>query len=600
MKLFQMRTFVCLLLIWSSAFSQSDLKSQLTRVEKGLLPPVPVKGDSTWSIEERMKFWKVPGVSVAVIKDFKIVWAKGYGVKDVESKEPVTADTLFQAASISKPVSAMTALKKVEEGKLALDENINNKLTSWKIPDNEFTAKKKVTLANLFSHTAGLTVHGFPGYHSAAKFPTVPQILDGTEPANTAPVRVDIEPGTKVRYSGGGTTVAQLALMDIEKKSFPQIADETVLKPLSMTNSTYQQPLPLKLAKKAASGHDFSGSVIPGKFHVYPEMAPAGLWTTPTDLAKFAIEMQLSLAGKSNKVLSKEMATKMVTPFLDPNSGIGFSIDTKANNVYFGHGGANNGFRCQLMVHRDKGYGAVVMINSDNGPILYEILRSIANEYQWGEYVPEPAEKLSLDTTTLDQYVGRYLMDVDRVFSITKTDSRLFSEAPHVPKTELSPLADGSFIRKLDGARITFKKSEEDKITALSLAMFGRNFDSIRLIDDKLLPSELILQGKITEAIEAYRKIKTEAPNNTIVQEGRFGNFGFYLLRTNKTAEAIAIYRLNTELYPQSSNAFTNLANAYIKSGNKSEAILNLKKALQINPKNWEATEYLHHLENQK
>ena len=144
-----------------------------------------------------MKHYKVPGLSIAVINNHQIEWARSYGVTDIETRQPVTTKTLFQAGSISKPVAAMVALKKVEQGKIALDENINNKLTSWKLPDNEFTAKKKVSLANLLSHTGGLTVHGFPGYAINEKIPTLQQVLDGAEPANTAPVRVDMEPARR-------------------------------------------------------------------------------------------------------------------------------------------------------------------------------------------------------------------------------------------------------------------------------------------------------------------------------------------------------------------------------------------------------------------
>src|SRR5688572_32008751 len=189
-----------------AAFGQSPTEAQIKRVESGLLPPVLIKGDPSWSIEERMRHWKVPGLSIAVVKDFKVEWARSYGVKDIDTKEPVTTETLFQAGSISKPVAAMVALKRVQDGKISLDENINNKLETWKLPDNEFTAKKKVTLANLLSHTGGLTVHGFPGYAAGEKIPTLTQILDGTAPANTAAVRVNMEPGRKFRYAGGGTT----------------------------------------------------------------------------------------------------------------------------------------------------------------------------------------------------------------------------------------------------------------------------------------------------------------------------------------------------------------------------------------------------------
>src|SRR4051812_21242648 len=232
------RLLVLILICSQVVLGQSPAQSRIQRVETGLLPAVQIKGNSGWTIQERMKHYRIPGVSIAVINDYKVEWARAYGVKDLETNEPVTTETLFQAGSISKPVAAMVALKKVSEGKIALDEDINHKLTSWKLPDNDFTAKKKVTLANLLSHNGGLTVHGFPGYAVGQKIPTLPEILDGKPPANTPAVRVDFEPGTKFRYSGGGITIAQLAIMDIEKKPYPQIARDVVLGPLGMTHST--------------------------------------------------------------------------------------------------------------------------------------------------------------------------------------------------------------------------------------------------------------------------------------------------------------------------------------------------------------------------
>lgn len=344
MRSITVRILLLALVFSQSAFRQSPVRSRIEHVEKGLLSAVLVTGDPGWTIQERMKFYNVPGVSIAVINNYQVEWARSYGVKDIETNEPVTPETLFQAGSISKSVAAMTALKRVEQGKISLDQDINEKLTSWKLPDNEFTAKRKVTLANLLSHTGGLTVHGFPGYAPGEPIPTLPQVLDGATPANTPAVRVNMEPGTKYRYSGGGTTIAQLAIMDIEKRPYPQIAQETVLDPLGMTHSTYNQPLPEATRKKAASGHRRDGKLVEGKIHIYPEMAAAGLWTTPTDLAKFAIEVQLSLAGKSNKVLSKEMTTRMVTPFMNESAALGFFVEKHGQAIYFGHGGADEGF----------------------------------------------------------------------------------------------------------------------------------------------------------------------------------------------------------------------------------------------------------------
>lgn len=453
-----MTRITCKILLFAFIFpmvavGQDRSTERIVRFERGLLPPVRVKGDVPWTLKERMKHYKVPGVSIAVFNDFKVTWAKAYGVVDIETNEPTTTETLFQAGSISKPVAAMVALKKVQERKILLDRNINEKLISWQLPDNEFTVKKKVTLANLLSHTAGLTVHGFPGYAIGKKLPTLQQVLDGAEPANTAPVRVNMEPGTKFRYSGGGTTVAQLAIMDIEKKPFPQIADETVLTPLRMTNSTYNQPLPAEWRKRAATGHRTNGQIVDGRIHVYPEMAAAGLWTTPTDLAKFAIEVQLSAAGRSNKVLTKEMTAKMITPFME-EVGLGFFVQTRGKTVYFGHGGADEGFRAQLIVNRDKGYGAVVMVNSDNGEILNEIVDGLSQEYGWDEFLPAPYDVVRLDEKKLDDFAGRYRVNPDRVLTVTKDDGRLSVRVSDGSIFDLFPISESTFIRK--DARIQY------------------------------------------------------------------------------------------------------------------------------------------------
>src|SRR5687767_15221798 len=514
---FLLFTQLFLLLFPFAAYGQNGgVDVRIKRVEQGLLPAVLIKGEPAWTLEERMKHWKVPGLSVAVIKDFKVEWARAYGVKDIDTKEPVTTETLFQAGSISKPVAAMVALKRVQDGKIALDENINNKLVTWKLPDNEFTAKNKVTLANLLSHTAGLTVHGFPGYAVGKEIPTLAQVLDGTEPANTAAVRVNMEPGTKFRYSGGGTTIAQLAIMDIEKKPYPQIAKETVLGPLNMSNSTYSQPLSDAWRKKAASGHRSDGSPVAGKIHVYPEMAAAGLWTTPTDLAKFGVEVQLSYAGRSNKVLPKELIDKMVTPFME-NVGLGFFIDKRGNSVYFGHDGADEGFRAMLLMHREKGYGAVVMVNSDNGQIMPEVLRGIAREYNWDEYLPPVSEIISLEATKLDEYTGRFRINPDRVLTIAREEGKLIATPTGDPKFELLPVADGTFIRGDQPVKYTFVKSDKG-VGGLQLSPpRGPALTAPKVFAETLIPYEQVVAGSIDKAMEAYREIKKATPANAAV-----------------------------------------------------------------------------------
>jgi CubicO group peptidase (beta-lactamase class C family) len=593
------KTLSLVLVLTQAVFAQSPIQPRIERVEKGLLPSVLIKGDPGWNIHERMKFYRAPGVSVAVIKDFKVEWAKGYGVKDIETNEPVNTETLFQAGSISKPVAAMVALKKVEQGKIALDENINNKLTTWKLPDNELTAKTKVTLANLLSHTGGTTVHGFPGYAPGEKLPTLSQILDGIPPANTAAVRVNIEPGTRHRYSGGGTTIAQLAIMDIEKKPFPQIAEETVLGPLNMTNSTYSQPLPDDTRKKAASGHRGSGRLVEGKIHIYPEMAAAGLWTTPTDLAKFAIEVQLSLGGKSNKVLSRETAERMTTPFIGPTSGLGFFVEKRGAATYFGHGGADEGFRAQLLVHKEKGYGAVVMVNSDNGQIINEVIRSIAKEYEWEGFLPEPVSPLTLDPARLDEYVGRFLVNPDRVLTVTREGGKLFGEPTTSPRVELVAVSETEFVRRDAEVRYSFLKGASGRVDSIRITTPGGASEAPRVGKDVLIPYEQLMSGKVAEAVEAYKKIKSEKPGNVTVQEGRLNELGYILLRDKKLAGAIAVFKLNAEFHPQSSNVYDSLGEAYAENGDKELAIANYKKALELDPKNKDAAEMLKKLQPQ-
>jgi CubicO group peptidase (beta-lactamase class C family) len=375
--------------------------SRIARVETRL-PAVAIEQEAPVSmpLEQWMKLFKVPGLSVAVFDKGQIVWAKAYGVKQAGGADPVTIDTLFQAGSISKPVGAMAVLHFVEAGRFSLDENINDKLISWKLPDNEFTTEQKATLRRLLSHSAGTTVHGFPGYAVGEPVPTLPQVLDGAKPANTAPVRVDIVPGTKTRYSGGGTTIVQLMMVDQLKKPFPDIMKETVIDPIGLKHSTYEQPLPPDRAAMTATGTDAGGKSVEGRWHIYPEMQAAGLWTTASDLARIAIEVAKSKAGTSNRVLSQAMTKQMLTPQSD-GFGLGFAVDGKTDR--FGHNGADEGFQALLVAFADSASGVAVMANSDNGLAIFDLVAaSAAAEYGWTYAFGPPSTfaKLSLLSRT--------------------------------------------------------------------------------------------------------------------------------------------------------------------------------------------------------
>jgi CubicO group peptidase (beta-lactamase class C family) len=337
------------------------------------------------TLQQVMERFHVPGVSVAVIRDYQIHWAKAWGLADVESGAPATTETMFQAASISKPVAAMASLRAIQDGKFGLDQDINTILKSWKLPGGEFTKDMPVTPRMLMSHTSGTgDGFGFPGYVPGAPLPTLVQILDGKPPSNVGVVRLERPPLTGYKYSGGAVTIEQLALTEAVGKPFAQIMQEWVLGPIGMTNSSYEQPLPPARQGQAARAHSGSGHPMDAKWHVYPEQAAAGLWTTPTDLAKLAIEVQKTLLGRSNRVLSQKMMEEMVTPVGVGPFAVGFSIEKQGEGWYFSHNGSNWGFRCDLVAHRVKGYGVAIMTNGDNGgAVMQEIRARVARAYNW-------------------------------------------------------------------------------------------------------------------------------------------------------------------------------------------------------------------------
>jgi CubicO group peptidase (beta-lactamase class C family) len=336
-------------------------------------------------LQQLLKQFNVPGVSIAIIKDFKVVLATAYGVADVETGTPVTTKTMFQAASISKPVAAMASLKAVQEGRFSLDQDVNTILKSWKLPEGELTKTGPVTPRTLMSHTSGTgDAFGFPGYAPGAPLPTLQQILDGVSPSNLRAVRLERPPLTGFEYSGGGVLMQQLALVEAVGKPFTQIAREWVLDPLEMTNSTFEQPPAESRQMQAARAHNRNGARMNDPWHVYPEQAAAGLWTTPTDLARFTIEVQLAVEGRSSRVLSPSLAREMITPVGVGPYAVGFEISKQGEGWYFAHGGSNWGFQCDLIAHRIKGYGAVIMTNSDSGGALIQQLRRlIQQEYKW-------------------------------------------------------------------------------------------------------------------------------------------------------------------------------------------------------------------------
>ena len=359
-----------------------------------------------------MRNYNINGLSIAVIHNYQIEWAKGYGFADVSEQRPVTENTLFQAASISKSLNSVGILKLVQDKKLDLNTDINNYLVSWKFTYDTVCKGKIITLTNLLSHTAGLSVSGFPGYEKGDRIPTILQILEGAEPANTSAVRSLKEPGKEVIYSGGGITISQLIFSDVIKQPYEEFMQKNVLDPLGMTNSSFTQPPPASKEKILATGYLTDGKEINGKYHIYPEQAAAGLWTTPSDLCLYIIETQLAFNGKSSKVLTPEMTKLRLTPIIE-DAALGTWVNSRVTGSYkyFNHNGGNAGFCCTAIGCEDSGDGVVIMTNtnSDNNGILEEIANSVATVYQWKDYyIPDRKEVIHISPDILARYAGTY------------------------------------------------------------------------------------------------------------------------------------------------------------------------------------------------
>jgi CubicO group peptidase (beta-lactamase class C family) len=367
-----------------------ETTSRISRIEADVLPSVVPEGQprNSTPLVRRMSELKVPGVSIAMIHGGGIEWAKGFGTLRAGGAR-VTPDTIFQAGSISKSVTALAVLRLVQRGTLDLDADVNLYLKGWKIPQNQFTSKSVITLRKLLNHTAGITVHGFEGYASGKSVPTTLQTLDGVSPANSPPIVVDTPPGTIWRYSGGGYVIVQKILQDVTGKSFPQLMREEVLSPLGMSHSTFSQPLPMALRLNAAQPHDENGRRYPGGAYTYPEMAAAGLWTTPSDLAKFALAIQASFAGKPEGILRKSTTEELLKRGGLGHWGLGLELGGSDGKPFFQHGGADTGFISFLIAY-NQGDGLVIMTNGMNGGgINYEVLRAVAREYNWPNYQPK-------------------------------------------------------------------------------------------------------------------------------------------------------------------------------------------------------------------
>jgi CubicO group peptidase (beta-lactamase class C family) len=368
--------------------SAAQPSAAIARVENGLLPPVTAIGEPTRTmrIADRMAHYKVPAVSIALIQDGRVAWTRAYGTTSAGGGTPATPRTLFQAGSLSKPVAAAGALALVRDGRLSLDGPASASLRSWRLAQPE---GEKVTLRRLLSHTAGINVHGFRGYRNGERLPTLRQALDGSAPAGNEPIRVVQAPGAALLYSGGGYLIVQQMVEDSAGRPFAAAMRDSILRPLGMADSLYVQPLPEALGARAAVGHTADGNALPGRWHVFPEAAAAGLWTTPADLARFVVWLVRGARNADSPAgrMLQAQADPEGRPFKTPSgshAGLGLVLEGTGATFRFSHSGSNPGQKALLIGFPETGAGAVIMANSDSSPgLIQEILRALAAEYRW-------------------------------------------------------------------------------------------------------------------------------------------------------------------------------------------------------------------------
>ncbi len=465
---------------------QDRTAAELAAAIEGAQAEAGSNGLGALTIDELLSRFNVPGVSVAVIRNFEIHWAKGYGIADVETGARVNTETMFQAASISKPVAAMGVLRAVQDGLFGLDDDINGILKSWKLDGGEFTRDRPVTPRTLTSHTSGLgDGFGFPGYAPSDPVPTVIQILNGEKPSNVGAIFMERPPMSLMEYSGGGVTLMQQALSDARGLPFEDVMRDTVLVPIGMSHSTYEQPLPSSRDGNAARAHSRDGKSMGPKWHVYPERAAAGLWTTPGDLARFAIEVQLSAVGRSNRVLSRATVEEMLSPVGVGDYAVGFSITKIGQGWYFQHGGSNWGFRATLIAHKVKGYGLAIMTNADQGgAVAGEISRRIQKAYEW-DSMAEPAPRgyrppvarteITVAEDVLKACVGEYALAPAVTLVVTFEDGRLHVQPTGQEKLPIFAEAPDRFFLRAVNVQITFTRTASGEVTGLVLHQGGRD-----------------------------------------------------------------------------------------------------------------------------
>lgn len=517
-------------------------------MEHSLLSPVIVAGDPGMTLAERMRCYDVPGLSIAVWNDGEIDWARGYGVVARGDGRRVDTKTLFQVGSVSKSLTAVATLRLLARRGLPPSTPVNDLLRSWKLPGGE-----GVTIERILSHTAGLNVQGFPGFEAGETQPSLVEELEGRGASLTDPLRVDVTPGTKLRYSGGGYLLLQQMLIDLERRSFDEIMQREVLRPAAMHDSTFAQPLPANLLRRATGGVTEDLDVVPIGGRIHPEKAAAGLWTTASDLARFGIALQ------DRRLLSPSLTSTMLSPAPGTGNrlGLGVFLWKKGNATYFVHPGGNAGFVAVIVGHATKHYGAAILINRENSEgLAFEVLRAVAKVYAWESYL-RPAKALArLSGEELAKFAGRYRIDADDILIVRAEGDHLIASHTLGAELRLDPLTATTFTRRDEDETIDF--------TTLT-----RTTDEV--------PTELLARGDVAHGLAALRALDA-----SLLDDDRLRARAAELSKRGRDDASLALLAFNAELHAGSAAAWDALMRAQLAGGHRDDARASAKRLLDV------------------
>jgi CubicO group peptidase (beta-lactamase class C family) len=460
----------------SKTNDKTSASAQQEKVETGLTERVHIKGRplSHWTISQRMVHYHVPAVSLAVINNGALEWARTYGWKQAGPPDLADTDTLFQAASVSKVITALATLRLVQHKDLGLKDDVSERLHSWKLPNS---SGDMVTIDELLSHNAAINwPPGESALAPAGPLPTLLQRLKGEPPAQNKPVQVDGTPGSGFRYSDGGYLILGQLISETTGKNFSESVEDLVFKPLHVTHSTFQAFTPDSAPKNIAFGHTADGVVEDGQWRVVgaPE---GGLWTTASDLAQAVIAIQRSFRGAKGSFLSPALAKQMLTKQND-RWGLGVQLQGSGDTLAFRHDGSTPGYKAVIFAYAgayaSRGQGAVILTNADRGGELAdELLYSIAAAYDWPDFQVVEKEIVAISPEDLKQFVGQYEMAPGAYAAITMENGKLYGQVRGRDKTELLPETATRFFM-MEGPTVEFEKDGTGKVTGL---VFDRTFD---------------------------------------------------------------------------------------------------------------------------